>query len=105
MVLGYFLVFKILVFQFIDWILTVFTLLTAIAPVVMLSVLGDETKLQTLSARGGAVAGILIGVTVGLIWSYYTKGDLDLQPLNAVFAILISGVTAYLGYAFSFGKA
>ena len=93
---AYFIVTRLFDLSLVDWILTVFSVTTCIAPTAVVPLFLTErqyTKAGLTFIGAGAIGGFL----VALVWSVNFAGNLSMQPWNCVVGFGISFVLTLIG--------
>lgn len=93
---GYFVVTKLFSLGLVEWILTVFSVTTCIAPTIVMPLLLNRrhfARLGLLLVGIGATGGFC----VALAWSVIFAGNLSVQPWNCVVGFGFSSILTFLG--------
>lgn len=97
-VVTYFLVTKFTGMTLVPWILTVFSISTSVAPVVIAPIIWP---LRRPREKGSILIAMMLclAVAVAFGWSVKFAGDLSMQPWNCMIGFLISSFGTLLGFA------
>lgn len=101
---AYFFVTRILNMGVVNWILTVFSITTIIAPAIVIPLFGAQ---KSLTKTGGVIlsVGLLIACAAALTWSAKHSDDISTQPWNCAIGVAIAtAATAISLFFFSTSK-
>lgn len=96
---AYFMITRILNMGVVNWILTVFSITTVIAPAIVIPLFSDRRKLT----RAGSIiliAGLIAGCAVAIAWSAAYSADIAMQPWNCVIGVAIATLAATVSIQF-----
>lgn len=96
----YWIVFKLLKFELIEWLYTIFSLVTISSPAIILGCIGNETVLQKRGVRIGTIIATVVGLILALLISYIgnVMGNIWFIQLNTPIAALIDSLILFIVY-------
>lgn len=96
----YWIVFKLLKFELIEWLYTIFSLVTISSPAIILGCVGKETVLQKKYVRIGTIIATIVGLVLALLISYIgnVMGNIWFIQLNTPIAALIDSLILFIVY-------
>lgn len=96
----YWIVFKLLKFELIEWLYTIFSLVTISSPAIILGCVGNETVLQKKNMRIGTIIATIVGLILALLISYIgnVMGNIWFIQLNTPIAALIDSLILFIVY-------
>ena len=101
MTLGiYWIVFKILEFNLMEWLYTIFSLVTISSPAILLGCLGNQKKIRTKAMKMTVIFATSLGLVLALFISYIGNktGNIWLIQLNTPVATFIDSVFLVTAY-------
>ena len=96
----YWIVFKLLKIELIEWLYTIFSLVTISSPAIILGCVGKETVLQKKYVRIGTIIATIVGLVLALLISYIgnVMGNIWFIQLNTPIAALIDSLILFIVY-------
>ena len=96
----YWIVFKLLKFELIEWLYTIFSLVTISSPAIILGCVGKEKVIQKKNVRIGTIIATIVGLILALSISYIgnVMGNIWFIQLNTPIAALIDSLILFIIY-------
>jgi Na+/proline symporter len=96
----YLIVFKLLGFDLIEWLFTIFSLVTISSPAIILGCVGNQTVLRKKSMVVGTIIATIVGLALSLLISYLgnVTENIWLIQLNTPIAAFVDSIILFIVY-------